>query len=199
MVILDEGEPEQDLLAAALGAENTNGFHLELYYQTSPFWGLPRRGDGTRFPCIGAGNIYSGCLGAGCQASRCWAGRLVPSAPNARRERVALPRIERKGAACHLCTRAVSARDGTIDCAAGHFDRPITPACLVRRRIPESAPVPCPDFERAAKLRADVAEYRRVKRECSVQGTPGSVATKGGMDSRPPIRKRSGKDRSSCR
>jgi hypothetical protein len=200
MVIWDEGETEQDLLAAALGTENTNGFHLELYYQTSPFWGLPRRGDGTRFPCIGAGNVYSGCLGAGCRAASCWAGRLVPSAPNAARERVALPRIERKGAACHLCAKAVGAQDGTVDCAEGHFDRPITPACLVRRRIPESAPVPCPDFKRAATLRADVAEYRRVKRACSRQSTAGPVATKIAVEPRrPPRRKKSGEDRSSCR
>src|SRR5579872_3852203 len=95
-----EDSHERDTLAEALGTEDVSGFHVEVFYQTSPFWEVPRRGDGTRFPCINAQNVYTGCLGSECQASSCWAGRLVPSAPNALQQRVALPRLERKGAKC---------------------------------------------------------------------------------------------------
>lgn len=142
------GEPndtDDEVLAAVLGTENVGGYHVELYYQTSPFWTPPRRGDGTRFPCIDDRNRYSGCLGAACQAMSCWAGKLVPSAVNAARVRPPLPRVERKGARCHLCANAVATDDGFIDCERGHFDRPISAACLNRRRVPESAPIPCPD------------------------------------------------------
>jgi len=156
---------EQDTLAERLGTDNVSGFHIEVFYQTAPFWEVPRRGDGTRFPCIDAENHYTGCLGSDCPAVTCWAGKLVPSAPNSAAQRVALPRIERKGAKCHRCVSAIDTDEGKVTCAQGHFERPITPACLVRRRIPESAPVPCPDFERRTELRSDVAEYRRVRQE----------------------------------
>lgn len=146
---LDEpSQREDDILAAALGTENTAGYHVELYYQTTLFWSPPRRGDGSRFPCVDAENRYAGCLGDKCRAESCWSGKLVPSAVNAARERVPLPRVERRGARCHMCSNAISTPEGFIDCAAGHFDRPITTACLFRRRIPESAPIPCPDLER---------------------------------------------------
>lgn len=156
---------EQDTLAEALGLDDASGFHIEVFYQTSPFWEVPRRGDGSRFPCIDAENVYSGCLGSQCPATRCWAGRLVPSAPNAPAERVALPRIERKGATCHRCVWAVDTSDGKVDCARGHFDQPITPACLVRRRIPDPAPIPCPDFVKRDELRSDVAAFRKARRD----------------------------------
>jgi hypothetical protein len=155
---------ERDALAEALGTDNSSGFHIEIFYQTSPFWEHPRRGDGTRFPCIDAENVYSGCLGSACTAARCWAGRLVASAANAPTDRIALPHLERRGAVCHLCIHAVDREDGMVDCAKGHFDRPITSAGLVRRRVPDSAPIPCPDLVTRDEPRPDVLAYRAAKR-----------------------------------
>ena len=78
----------------------------------------------------------------------------------------------RKGAKCHQCVSAVDTEDGKVACARGHFERPITPAGLVRRRIQESAPIPCPDFERRQELRSDVAAYRKLRRERSRSKPP---------------------------
>ena len=155
---------EQDALEEALGTDEVSGYHVEIYYPTHPFWDEMRRGDGTRFPCIDGENRYQGCLGAECDAQRCWAGRLVPSAQHFQAARVPLPNIERKGAKCHQCVSAVDSEGGKVICAHGHFDQAITPAGLIRRRIPESAPIPCPDYERRQELRSDVAAYRKRRR-----------------------------------
>jgi len=157
-------EHQHHALADALGPENTAGFHMEIFYQSSLFWDLPRRGDGTRFPCIDANNDYSGCLGSDCCAAACWTGELVPSARNAASPRVPLPQVERKGALCHMCAHATDQDDGLVDCDAGHFDRPITPACLLRRRVPETVSIPCPDHVPGSQLRPDVVAFRHAKR-----------------------------------
>lgn len=164
MALWDDDHHMPDILAEALGTDNASGFHIEVFYQTSPFWDKPRRGDGTRFPCIDGSNAYNGCLGSACEALTCWAGKLVPSAKNAPVQRIALPREERKGAKCHLCIHAIDREDGLVDCAKGHFERPITSSGLLRRRTPLSAPIPCLDLVERVEPRADVAARREAKR-----------------------------------
>lgn len=171
-MVESRNDAELDELSVALGPDNVLGFHIEAFGQTSLFWDRPRRGDGTRFPCIDAGNAYTGCLGADCQALHCWAGRLVASAANAPSERIPLPREERRGATCHTCVHAVGDADGFIDCRRDHFDRPISMACLVRRRIPPTAPIPCPDYQQAEELHPEVEEFRRLKREALARRRP---------------------------
>ncbi len=155
---------EYDELAALLGVEEAPAFHVEFYGLTSPFWDDPIRGDGTRFPCLGPDNVYRGCLGAACQAETCWAGRLVPSAVHAKLPAERFPHEERKGSTCHTCANVIDGPDGLVDCARGHFNRPITPACLARKRVPDSVPVPCDDWTRASQLRPEVLEIRLRKR-----------------------------------
>lgn len=132
--------------------------------RSSPSWEAQKRGDGTRYPCIDDQNVYSGCLGQACEATTCWAGRLVPSAVNATSE-APLPIFERKGCTCHTCSQIVERSEESLDCERGNFDRPITPACLVRKRVLDSVDVPCPDYQRTDALRPEVVEYRRIKRE----------------------------------
>ncbi|HZT96619.1 MAG TPA: hypothetical protein VFB34_07250 [Chloroflexota bacterium] len=158
----DGREYEQDVLSEVLGVDNKTGFHIEMFGQVSLFWDNPRRGDGSRYPCLGPGNVYSGCVGAACDAPRCWAGRLVPSAVQA--ASVPLPTVERRGAQCHVCALATDTAEGLVTCAEAHFDRPISVAALLRQRIPEAVPLPCPDFQRAEELRPELIALRRAKR-----------------------------------
>jgi hypothetical protein len=158
-----EYDSEADALEQLLGVEGGHGFHIEFLGRGVRGFGPRVRGDGTRFPCIDADNRYTGCLGSACQSLSCWAGELVPTAHHAVMAR-SLPIFERAGAKCHLCRNAVDGPEGRLTCANGHFDMPITVACLVRHRVPEKAPIPCPDFEAADTLRPEVQEYRERKR-----------------------------------
>ncbi len=153
-----------DDLASLLGITHGTGFHIEMFGRVSAFWDDPVRGDGTRFPCIDDNNKYTGCLGAACQAKTCWAGRLVPSAVHSQ-DGPPSPSLQRRGAQCHACALATDTAEGTVTCAAGHFDRPISLSGLIRKRIPECVPLPCSDFEAAETVRPEVLRYRQLKSE----------------------------------
>lgn len=160
---------DHDELAVTLGPDNTLGYHIELFGQTPIFWDDPRRGDGSRFPCMDEHNVYTGCLGPECWAETCWAGRLVPSAVNATPKSSPLPSSERVGVRCHTCAHAVDTANGLVDCGHDHFDRPITLPCLIRQRVPETVQIPCPDYEPATETRPELEAYWRGKREQSAR------------------------------
>lgn len=158
-------DAEGEALQSVLGVGNTYGFHIEDISQFSSGTDSPRILPGpSAFPCLGEDGTYRGCLGEGCRAPYCWTGRLVRSALHSK---VRVPKTERRGARCHTCARVradhrVEAADRELlTCAAGHFSGPITPSCLARRRIPESAPLPCSEYVEAKCLHPAVQEWRR--------------------------------------
>ena len=166
-------DTEGETLQNALGVGNTYGFHIDDIPQFSWAMDFPRSRHGpSSFPCLGPDGAYAVCLGKECTARYCWTGRLVESAPRARRR---LPKLDRKGARCHTCARVtVDRRQGLprrdlLTCGAGHFSGPITPSCLARRRIPESAPLPCSEYVEASCLHPAVHEWRRRHRVSSAR------------------------------
>jgi hypothetical protein len=158
-------DTEGETLQNVLGVGNTYGFHIEDIPQFSWAMDFPRLRPGpSAFPCLGEDGAYAVCLGKECTASYCWTGRLVRSAPHAKRR---LPKLDRKGARCHTCARVTAdhnvgdAGRELLTCGAGHFSCPITPSCLARRRIPESAPLACSEYVEASSLHPAVHEWRR--------------------------------------
>jgi hypothetical protein len=137
-------------MGAALGLDTAYGYHIEYAVQAADaFWGR-HIDDCSSFPCIDDSRSYGGCLGAYCPAKHCWAGALVRSARHRATRR---PVEQRKGGMCRTCGNVgidhhVSCKDGTelLTCLAGHFDWPITASCLVNRRVPLTAPIPCNDY-----------------------------------------------------
>jgi hypothetical protein len=166
-------DTDGDTLQSVLGFGNTYGFYIEHVPQPCASTDTARLRPGApAFPCMGPDGAYSGCLGKECEALYCWTGRLVPSARHAR---LRLPKMERKGARCHTCARVtadhhvgVGGRE-LLTCRAGHFSCPITPSCLARRRIPESAPLPCSEYLEASCLHPAVHEWRRRHRGSSAR------------------------------
>jgi hypothetical protein len=142
-------------IAARLGLDSAYGYHIESGVHGVDAFYRRHAHRHSRFPCIADNRSYRNCREHYCKARRCWAKRLVESAPHRTLSR---PSVQRKGSRCHTCRNIapdhhVSGKRGVelLTCRAGHFSCPVTSSCLVNRRVPETVSIPCQDYRETAR------------------------------------------------
>lgn len=153
---------DEDLIVKALGLESAYGYHIETAPRSPVDVHVSDAAAASRYPCLTAEHVYTGCLGEACPLQMCWTGTPTLSYMAALQRRFhPADDIYVRGARCMRCKHVEEISVSVLDqqremkwmslrrCGQGRWTHPISASALARRRIPaheDTDLAHCPGF-----------------------------------------------------